>query len=209
MFKEQDLYNRHKGIEMKIPNEIFVVGCGGTGTWTTIMSAMLGTKIIHISDHDVIELHNLSRLPFGEDSIGKLKTDVLRNFVQNIRPDTTIYSYDGIHKESDLFILTGDVIFDCNDNPDIQDMIYKYCKDGGLKYIGVGCNADHISILDNLDLVFKSKEHDPYEITPIFLIPPIIAASCALWNVIKNVDNKHKDINVLKKISDMLESKKI
>lgn len=188
---------------MKIPNEIFVVGCGGTGTWTSIMAAMMGVKIIHISDHDILENHNRSRLPYKESDIGKLKTDVLKEFILTIRPDITIYSYDGIHTDVDLFILTGDVIFDCNDNPVIQDMIYKYCKSQKLKYVGVGCNADHISVLDNLDLVFTSKEHDPYQVTPVFLIPPIIAASCALWNVIKQTDK----INVLEDISNMLEAK--
>lgn len=198
--KEEDLYNRHKGIDINVPNEIFVVGCGGTGTWTSILAAMMGVKIIHVADHDILENHNRSRLPYKESDIGKLKTDVLKEFISSIRPDCALYTYDGIHKESDLFILTGDVIFDCNDNPDVQDMIYKYCKDQKLKYVGVGCNANHITVLDDLDLVFKGKEHDPYEIMPMFIIPAITASSCALWNVFIKQTSK---INVLKNISDM------
>lgn len=201
MFDEEDLYKRHNGIEMKVPNEIFVIGCGGTGTWTSIMAALMGVKIIHIADHDIIEIHNLSRLPYRQSDIGRLKTDVLKEYLQTIRPDSTIYTYDGIHTDLDLIALTGDVIFDCNDNPKVQKMIFDYCKEHKLRYIGVGCNANHISVIENLDLVCRSDEHDPYEITPIFLLPALVASACGLWNVIKGKQN----IYTLKNISDILE----
>ena len=201
---EQDLYSRHKDIDMKIPLEIFVVGCGGTGTWVSIMSAMVGVKAIHISDHDILEQHNRSRLPYKADDVGRLKTEVLKEFILSIRPDCTVYTYGGIHSEMDLFALTGEVIFDCNDNPEIQKMIFKYCKEYKLKYVGVGCNADHVTVLDDLDLVIGDNEASPYEATPMFLIPAILSASCALWNVIKN---RQKNIYVLKNISDMLGDK--
>lgn len=200
---DQDLYSRHKGIDMQIPNEIFVVGCGGTGTWVSIMSAMIGVKIIHISDHDILERHNRSRLPYKDCDIGRLKTDVLKEFILSVRPDTTIYTYDGIHTEMDMLVLTGEVVFDCNDNPEVQRMIFKYCKEHGLKYVGVGCNADHITVLENLDLMIGDNEGSPYEATPMFLIPAILSASCALWNVIKK---KQKSIYVLKDISNILEN---
>ena len=196
--EEDGLYTRHKGIEMKIPQEIFVVGCGGTGTWISILGAMMGVKIIHISDHDVLENHKRSRLPYKERDIGKLKTEALKEFITLIRPDCTIYTYEGIHTDSDLFTLTGEVIFDCNDNPEIQDMIYKYCKNEKLKYVGAGCNANHVSIIDNLDFVC-GREYSPYEITPMFIIPAISSAACAWWNVVKQIDR----IYVLKNLSDM------
>ena len=187
---------------MKIPEDIFVVGCGGTGSWSAILAAMMGVKIIHLADHDVIEKHNLSRLPFKEGDIGRPKTEVLKEFILSIRPDCTVYIYGGIHSEMDLFVLTGEVIFDCNDNPEIQKMIFKYCEEYRLKYIGVGCNADHLSVIDNLDFV-NFGSGDPYEVTPMFVIPAIIASSSGLWNLVKGKEK----IIVSKKLSDILEDK--
>lgn len=197
----EDLYLRHKNVEMKIPNEIFVVGCGGTGTWVSILGAMMGVNIIHLADHDILENHNMSRLPYSEEDVGNLKTKVLKDFIKNIRPDCSIYTYEGIHNETDLLMLTGEVIFDCNDNAQIQDMIYKYCKENKLRYISVGCNANHFTVINNLDTLFRSDEVSPYQITPMFVVPAVVAACCSWWNIIKQKDNIHQ----LKSISEIFE----
>lgn len=197
----EDLYLRHKNVEMKVPKEIFVVGCGGTGTWISIMGAMMGVNIIHLADHDTLENHNRSRLPYSEDDVGNPKTQVLKKFIKNIRPECSVYVYDGIHNETDLLMLTGEIIFDCNDSPSIQEMIYSYCKKNKLRYVSVGCNKEHITVIENLDLLFRSEEHSQYEITPMYLLPPIISAVCAMYNIIKG----KKDINQLKTFTEIFE----
>lgn len=189
----EDLYKRHNTLNLDIPEEVFIVGCGGTGTWIGIISAMIGVNSINLFDDDTIENHNRSRLPYPEDWIGKKKTEALRDFIRWIRPECNIYIHGGIRSQLDLISITGKLVFDCNDNPGTQKMVFNHCKKHDLDYIGVGCNANHISVISDLDSIYINEENDPYEVTPIYIVPPMISSLCALWNVV----HKNRDINFL------------
>lgn len=198
---EQELYRRHDTLNLSIPQSVSIVGCGGTGTWTSIMCAMGGVKSITLFDSDIVELHNLSRLPFDfEGTIGRKKTEVLCDFIKRMRPGITVVTYEGIYNDSDLFRLIDDVVFDCNDDYKTQMMIYKYCKTNNIHYVGIGCNADHISVKSKIDKLWGTGETNRYEVVPMFFIPPMLAASSALWHIVRR---KSYNIDVLQQIKYM------
>lgn len=198
---ENELYLRHNTLNLSIPQSVSIVGCGGTGTWTAIMCAMGGVKSITLFDSDIIELHNLSRLPFDfEGTIGRKKTEVLSEFIKRMRPGITVITYDGIYNDSDLFRLIDEVVFDCNDDYKTQMKIYKYCKSNNVHYIGIGCNADHISVKSKIDKLWGEGNGNRYEVVPMFFIPPVLAASCALWHIVRR---RSYNIDALQQIKYM------
>lgn len=195
--EQAELYQRQSALGLGVPDEVSVVGCGGTGTWVGILCAMIGVPKISLFDDDIIERHNLSRLPFSEESIGKKKTEVLKDFIKVIRPECIILIHDGVHNESDMFKLMG-TVFDCNDDIKIQEMIYKYCKKFSISYISVGCNANHITVTSNVEKLW-GPGGDRYVVTPMFIVPPMLSSLCAVWNIVKN---KHK-VDLLLNIKEM------
>jgi molybdopterin/thiamine biosynthesis adenylyltransferase len=199
---ENKLYMRHPTSITKIPKEVFVVGCGGTGTWCSILSAMMGSEVIHLADDDHIEISNLSRLPFDLDnSVGKKKTEVLKAFIKRIRPECEVNTYDGLHTQASLLRIRGDVLYDCNDNFNVQKMVYEYCKRKGIRYIGVGCNAEHISITSSLDGgLWGENTVNQYTITPMFIVPAVLASLVGVWT---NICNPHTEVDLLLNINKM------
>lgn len=202
--EEETLYSRHTGVKMLVPEEAFVVGCGGTGTWVAIILSMIGTKRIHLSDSDILELHNLNRLPYKVTEIGKNKATSLKNYIHEIRPNCEIITYDGIYNDTGLFQLTSNLVFDCTDDSKTQGILYTYCKDHKKRYVRVGCNADHVTVLGDLEGLWGDGEQR-YQVTPISIISPIFASLVAVWHVVNNKYN----IDYLKNISDIFKSTSI
>jgi molybdopterin/thiamine biosynthesis adenylyltransferase len=59
-------------------NNIFIIGCGGVGSWLTPSLCLLaGAKNITICDGDKLEHKNLNRQLFTEDDIGRNKAEAL------------------------------------------------------------------------------------------------------------------------------------
>jgi len=71
--------------QLNIP--IHIIGCGGIGSWTTLMLAKMGCSNITIYDFDEVEDHNVSSQFFKESQLGLLKTDAL---VANVYEQTGI-----------------------------------------------------------------------------------------------------------------------
>jgi len=65
--------------KMDLP--IHIIGCGGIGSWTTLMLAKIGCSNITIYDFDEVEYHNTASQFFEERQIGELKTEALRSNV--------------------------------------------------------------------------------------------------------------------------------
>lgn len=199
--EEEVLYSRHTGVKMSVPEEVFIVGCGGTGTWTAIVLAMIGTKHIHLSDSDILELHNLNRLPYEVTEVNRNKAVALKDYIHNLRPNCEVITYESIYNDTGLFQLISPIIFDCTDDSKIQDILYKYCKDNKKRYVRVGCNADHVTVLGDLEGLWGDGEQR-YQVTPISIISPIFASLVAVWHVVNGKSN----IDYLKNISDIFKS---
>jgi molybdopterin/thiamine biosynthesis adenylyltransferase len=61
---------------------IDVIGAGATGSKVAMSLAKLGIINIHVWDFDKVEAHNVGNQLFGNDDIGKLKVEALKEMVE-------------------------------------------------------------------------------------------------------------------------------
>lgn len=64
---------------LKLP--IHIIGCGGIGSWTTLVLAKMGCSNITVYDNDTVEDHNVASQFFKESQLGMSKVDALLNNV--------------------------------------------------------------------------------------------------------------------------------
>ncbi len=175
------LYNRQEKLDLNIPEKVCVIGVGGIGSWIAIFSALSGVKRIKLFDDDILEIHNLNRLPYKQEDVGVDKTIVAEKFLQGIRPNLFVEKYSRLEEES-LLLLDG-TVFDCTDSFKTQEMIYKHCKDKGLPYFRTGYDGKHITVTTSLDDVWegeKKPDQGGYTVVPSYAPSPAIAGALAV-----------------------------
>jgi len=193
------MYERQDKLELNIPETVDVIGCGGAGSWAVIYSALIGVKNINIYDSDIIEEHNLNRLPFTIDSVGKLKTLVLKEMIKSMRPDCEVTVFKNITKTQFAQLLTSNCVMDCTDKFTIQKELYDYCKLYKVKYIKGGYDGAHMTVTQTIPMwAVKDEDESSYttEPTPSFVLPAAMVANMMLCsaiydlkpNVSKNID---------------------
>lgn len=78
----------------KQPN-ILILGLGGIGSNCAVMLERAGFKKFTIVDYDKVEESNLIRqIPYKKDDIGKMKTDVLKQYIVSNDKNCEINSYN-------------------------------------------------------------------------------------------------------------------
>jgi len=177
------MYGRQAKLGLHPPTQATIIGCGGVGSWVAIDLAMVGVKELHLFDDDVIEVHNLNRLPFGENSIGKPKTETLKKFIKKMRPRTKIMMH-GRFSSITQYLLTGPVV-DCTDKLSVQTQIQTACTKLKNRYYRVGYDGHHITVIDgsHIDAPKAAAVWDDgsgqegYTIVDSWVIPPQIAAA--------------------------------
>ena len=88
---------------------VAVFGLGGVGSYVAEALARSGVGALDLVDDDRIALTNLNRLLFAtHDNIGQLKTEVMRERIRAIRPETSvrIYSFSYLPETADRFDFT-------------------------------------------------------------------------------------------------------
>ena len=98
---------------------IFIAGAGGLGSPVSLYLAVAGVGMITIVDMDAVDQTNLNRqiLHFDRD-IGRKKTALAEEKLQEINPDITIHAIDAKIDETNAADLVGkaDGIVDAMDN---------------------------------------------------------------------------------------------
>ena len=70
---------------------VTVIGLGGVGGHAAVNLARSGIGRLHLVDFDTVTDSSLNRSPFAEPGdVGRLKTDVLRNYLARVCPDTAV-----------------------------------------------------------------------------------------------------------------------
>ncbi len=70
---------------------VTVIGLGGVGAHAAVNLARSGLGSLHLVDFDTVAESSLNRSPFAEPGdIGRLKTDVLRDYLTRSCPDTVV-----------------------------------------------------------------------------------------------------------------------
>jgi len=173
------IYDRQNMIRnLRIPEVVSVVGCGGTGFWTAAFLAMSGIEELILVDYDSLEVSNLNRLPLKDKCIGMKKVAVTRDFINEIRNPLRIEIHDKkIQKAGDCTILRG-TVFCCTDNLKSQQIICAYCKKNNIPYQRVGYDGTVLNVSKAFPLSFEeSANQDGYTVTPSWVIPAVLAAS--------------------------------
>src|ERR1700733_3189388 len=88
-----DLYKRQESLEIVTDQTVAIVGCGGIGSWLGYYLALAGVKRLLLFDGDRIESHNLNRLPFTKDMLGRYKSDALAELIESVRPDCQVQAF--------------------------------------------------------------------------------------------------------------------
>jgi len=105
---------------------ICIAGLGGVGAAAAMDLVRCGVGKLSVIDFDSIQESNLNRLYFGySDTVGRLKTEVFKEFAQRINPDISIQIYSTIMQGAQIGeVLPSDCDFylDCIDtlNPKVN-----------------------------------------------------------------------------------------
>ncbi len=125
--KELARYSRHvtipefgrEGQERLKRSKVLVIGTGGLGAPALQYLAAAGVGEIGIVDFDRVEDSNLQRqVLFGTEDIGRPKTEVAKEKLQNLNPYVTIHIHETqLTSENALEIFQGyDIVADGTDN---------------------------------------------------------------------------------------------
>ncbi len=69
---------------------VWVIGCGGIGSWTILALSKLGCSNIVAFDHDKVEIHNTPSQLYSSDNVGQMKTDALKENILKLTGNSII-----------------------------------------------------------------------------------------------------------------------
>jgi len=187
-----NIYERQENLNLKIPKNAAIIGCGGIGSWLCINLALIGVENIIIFDPDRVEYSNLNRTLFRIRDIGKYKTTALKQLIEERRINCNIIA---INKRYSNEKLENCLIFDCTDGINVPNAIK-------LGYDGL--NYTIISNTSNAK-VWGGTEQVRYTSVPSFLGTPQFLANIITNAIVCGVEIR--DINgkieeIVKKIME-------
>lgn len=197
-----ELYKRQDELDTQLPNEVTVIGLGGTGSWTALNLAMAGVEKLYLIDPDIIEEHNLNRTPYRQQDIDKNKVDAMMELILARRPECEVVGISQYDDEVPRLMqddIEGTTVIDCRDTTaELAD----YLEDPAMK---LGYDGFEVTIHTNPDYgaVWSSGDHEGYDTVPSFVAPPQFMASIATALLSKQHDIDLGDDNV--STTDMIE----
>jgi hypothetical protein len=183
-----ELYTRQERLELNVPQDVTVVGCGGIGSWVAIFCAMSGVPNIFLFDADVMEESNRNRLPFCEGSLNRPKVEVVADYLRAIRPQANIIPIadrlEGMLLDVQLSV--GHNFIDCTDSPKAQYSIYKACLAHGVNYIRAGYDGTSITVAGGVSGWIRTDvEEENYAVNPSWVVPAVTVAALAVGKLMK------------------------
>lgn len=151
-----------EGVKKLNESNILVVGLGGVGACAAEMLCRAGIGRMTIVDSDVVSESNINRQMIAfTNTVGKKKTDVLREKLKLINPDIELICIDCYvtpENTEELFKIKYDYVVDAIDTLAPKVSLIKTCMDKGIPLVssmGAGAKLDpeKITIAD----ISKSK----------------------------------------------------
>jgi len=136
--------------------KVTVLGLGCLGAPSVLEFARCGIGELRIIDFDIVEAGTIVRWPFGFKSVGKLKTEVIKEFLNEHYPFTKVIPFsrrigEVRHSEeqtSDLEVLGDalnhtDLVYDASAELGLQHLISDFAAELSVPYIGISttCGA--------------------------------------------------------------------
>ena len=183
-----ELYTRQQELQLTTPDSVTIVGCGGVGSWVAILSAMSGVPRLFLFDPDTMEESNRNRLPFCQGSINRPKVDVVRDYINTIRPDAVVVGIpeklEGVLLNIQLSI--SNYVIECTDNPKSQFTVYNACKKSGIRFIRAGYDGTHITVTSNVSgWINVDSAEENYTVRPSWVVPSVTVAAMAVAKMMK------------------------
>lgn len=129
--------------------KVIVIGLGGVGGHVVLSLIRSGISNITLVDYDIVDITNLNRQVVAKRStIGKKKTDVMKEIILDINPDCNINIIDTFLDNNNINnIITNeyDYVIDACDTIDAKKSIIKTCIAKKIKLIssmGTGNKLD-------------------------------------------------------------------
>jgi len=184
------IYDRQREIDLSYPKRVTIAGCGGVGFWSGLFLAMAGVKQLDLVDPDVIEPHNLNRLPLSQEDIGKDKVRALKEWIIKLRPEAIVHAHRVAISPAIIDMLQPEVLIDATDDFRIQSQICDYCVDNSIVYVRAGYDGGtRLSIHSRVAKWDGNMEVNPhYEVVPSWVVPAVIAGALAVAKVMLQPD---------------------
>ena len=109
--------------------KVGIIGLGGLGSNIAISLVRMGVGQLKLLDYDVVEPSNLNRQQYYFKQIGKLKTEAMKEILENINPFTKIQMVNEYLKEGRIKDIFDDVniLIEAVDNPKTKAIIVNEC----------------------------------------------------------------------------------
>lgn len=137
-----------EGMALLSSSRVAVIGLGGVGAMAAEMIARAGVGIIIVADSDVYSITNKNRQIAAFDStIGKKKTEVIRERLLDINPDIQVTVIDEYLTEENIpsLIPEADFVIDAIDTMSPKITLIKFCMDHKIPLVssmGAGAKWD-------------------------------------------------------------------
>ncbi|KGD87652.1 ThiF family adenylyltransferase [Rhizobium sp. YS-1r] len=122
-----------KGIS--IPEQITVLGTGGSGCWPAVFAAMCGVKEMLLIDASDVSADDLGRTCFRPSDIGRPKSEATADIVKIFRPETQIKTIKRFVNPGDNDIYFGTVLFDGVDYVPLNKALPEEAAKRNMKYV--------------------------------------------------------------------------
>lgn len=191
-----EIYQRQRELNIR-PIRHAVVGAGGIGAWISILSAMSGDDV-HVFDDDILEIHNLNRLPFTVSDVGEKKVVVLERMLKKM--GRKIHGYPvRITSAYQLSLVDPEFVTFATDRlPNIIPVITELEKELGIPFAvvnyDVNRNGVHLTIRFNINPANEfdvDPEQSGYTITPSWVAPPVFIASIVVYQIHRDPTAKY------------------
>jgi len=174
------IYERQQSLNLVRLTSVAVVGAGGTGTPVATLIAMTGVDTLYLFDDDNLELSNLNRLPYTLTHIGRPKVEILKEYLNTIRPEMFVMLCPKAGEYTLGLCSDAQHLFDCTDSQATQTMINNWCKEHGVPYTRVGYDGLHITVSESVPQWATEQARGGYRNTPSWVAPPALAATLAV-----------------------------
>lgn len=141
-----------QGIEKLADAKVLVFGVGGVGGFVIEALARAGVGALDLVDNDVVSESNINRQIIAlKDTIGRQKTEVMKERIALINPDCQVNTFNCFYLPDDeevtgLFDFAGyDYVVDAIDTTSAKLDIIQRCKEAGTQVIssmGTGNKMD-------------------------------------------------------------------
>lgn len=121
-------------------SKVALIGSGGIGCPLGLYLAGAGIGTLGLFDSDVVDMTNLHRqVGHSTPSIGKLKTESLKQTLSNLNPHICINEHPFITKETLHFLDDYDLVIDGSDNPLCRYLVNDYVMSKNKKLLSGAC----------------------------------------------------------------------